>query len=182
MSDPAPSRRLAGDAVFEDALVQELLEARLVCVFATVEQSGAIHAVPMWYAAGEGCVLLATGSGSRKVRNAEADGCAALVLHDSRPGFEVCGVSMSGVVEVVRGPEALDLVDRVHDRYVDTAAASDAEVSGFLASDDVALLFHPRTALTWDERESRASRALRSSGAAYPLVSTEPRPGRASGE
>ena len=155
-------------------LVRELLDARLVCVLATLDTTG-IHAVPMWYAAGEGCVLLATGSRSRKVRGLEADARATLVLHDSRPGFEVCGVTMVGRVEIVRGTEARGLVDVVHARYVDTAVWSTPEIAGFLSSDDVALRFRPHAALTWDERGSAASEALRASGGALPLAPTAPR-------
>jgi hypothetical protein len=38
------------------------------------------------------------------------------VLHDSRPGYEVCGASLRGTVEVVRPPEARALVDLVRAR------------------------------------------------------------------
>jgi hypothetical protein len=175
MTDPTPSRRLEGEAVLADPLVRELLDARLVCVFATFAGPG-IHAVPMWYAAGDGCVILATGSRSQKVRNLDADPRATLVLHDSRPGFEVCGVSMIGDVEVVRGPGVHELVERVHERYVDPAATGNPDVREFLSSDDVALRYLPRTALAWDERASAASLALRASGGARPLVPTDPRP------
>ena len=41
---------------------------------------------------------LATSSSSRKVRNLERDARATFVLHDSRPGFEVCGASIVGTV------------------------------------------------------------------------------------
>ncbi len=156
--------------------MRELLEARLVGVVATMDPSGAIHAVPMWYAAGEGCVVLATGSRSRKVRNLEQDSRASLVLHDSRPGFEVCGVSIAGRAEVVRGPEARALIDLVHRRYVAADAPEEAAVQDFLASDDVALRFRPESALTWDERRSPANEALRNLGGALPLVPTDPRP------
>ena len=105
MSDPTPSRRLRGGAVLADALVRELLEARLVAVLATFDREWAIHAVPMWYAAGEDAIVLATSSRSRKVRNLERDPRATLVLHDSRPGFEVCGASIAGTVEIVRHGE-----------------------------------------------------------------------------
>jgi hypothetical protein len=37
MSDAAPSRRLDGSAVLADALVRELLEARLIGVLATLD-------------------------------------------------------------------------------------------------------------------------------------------------
>jgi len=161
--------------VLADALVRELLEARLVGVFATLDSIHSIHAVPMWYAADEGCVLLATGSRSRKVRNLQTDPRATLVLHDSRPGFEVCGTSIAGRVEIVQGLEARSLVDRVHGRYVAEGADEDPVVRGFLTSDDVALRLWPVAAFTWDERESQASRALRARGEALPLVPTDPR-------
>lgn len=175
MSEPAPSGVLHGDAVLGDGLVRELLEGRLIGVLATLDHVRTIHAVPMWYALHDDCVLLATGSRSRKVRNLERDPRATFVLHDSRPGFEVCGASISGEVEIVRGLPALDLVDCVHARYVAEDASESETVREFLVSDDVALRLRPAAALTWDERGSPASEALRERGAALPLVPTEPR-------
>ena len=158
-----------------DALVRELLDARLIGVFATLDPVHSIHAVPMWYAADDGCVLLATGSRSRKVRNLRIDPRATLVVHDSRPGFEVCGASIAGVVEIVGGVTGLALVDRVHGRYLAEGADEDPVVRGFLTSDDVALRLRPVAAFTWDERESPASTALRAKHEALPLVPTDPR-------
>jgi nitroimidazol reductase NimA-like FMN-containing flavoprotein (pyridoxamine 5'-phosphate oxidase superfamily) len=175
MSDPAPSKELEGEAVLEDPLVGELLAARLVCVLATFDVRAAIHAVPMWYAADEGCVLLATGARSRKVRNLERDSRATFVVHDSRPGFEVCGVSIAGRVELVRSEAALPLVRRVHRRYVEERDDEPAEVREFLSSDDVAICFRPESALTWDQRGSSANEALRVAGGALALVPTDPR-------
>jgi hypothetical protein len=37
--------------VLRDPLVRELLEARHVCVLATLEPDGSVHAVPTWLAA-----------------------------------------------------------------------------------------------------------------------------------
>lgn len=175
MSDPTPSRRLKGAEVLADALVRELLDARLVGVFATFDLRGTIHAVPMWYALDEDCVVLATSSLSRKVQNVERDARATIVLHDSRPGFEVCGASIAGRAEIVKSPQAVALVGLVHDRYVTLEGAADAAAAEFLASDDVALRFRPTTALTWDERASAAARALRALGGALPLRPTDPR-------
>jgi hypothetical protein len=175
VSDPAPSRRLDGSAVLGDALVRELLEARLIGVLATLDPTRSIHAVPMWYAAGEGCVILATGSRSQKVLNLQMDPRATLVVHDSRSGFEVCGTSIAGKMEIVRGPDARGLVDRVHGRYVAEGADEDPAVHEFLVSDDVALRLRPVRALTWDERGSPASEVLRARRQALPLVSTDPR-------
>ena len=175
VSGPTPSRRLDGDAALDDPLVCELLEARLVGVLATFDLARGIHAVPMWFALDERSVILATSSHSRKVENLDRDRRATLVVHDSRPGFEVCGVSMVGTVEIVRDTAARRLVELVHRRYVVEGAGEDPSVAAFLASDDVALRLRPGSAFTWDERRSPASEALRRGRHALPLVSTDPR-------
>lgn len=176
MTQPTPSRELRGSAaVLADPLVQELLAARLVGVVATVERDGSVHAVPMWIAPADGAILLATGSRSRKVRNLERDARSTLVLHDSRPGAEVCGVSMRGRADVVRGNSARPLVRRVHRRYVTEAGLQLPEVVEFLSFDDVAIRFVPQAAMTWDERGSDASAVLRATGEALPLEPTAPR-------
>jgi len=175
VSEPQPSRRLEAAAILGDPLVRELLEARLVCVFATFD-ADRIHAVPMWFARDGDHVYLATGSRSRKAANLRRDERATLVLHDSRPGFEVCGASLRGRAEVVVGEEARSFVDLVHRRYVAAAGEEDQSVREFLESDDLAIRFTPETALTWDERPSPASAALRETGGALPLVPTDPRP------
>ena len=144
-------------------------------MLATIEPDGSVHAVPMWVAPIEDALLLATGSRSRKVRNLERDPRATLVLHDSRPGAEVCGVSLRGRVELVRSPAAIPLIERVHNRYVSERGLTLPEVRDFLSSDDVALRFLPDIAVTWDERPSSAARALREPGAALPLAPTTPR-------
>ena len=174
MSQPTQSLELRGDAVLADRLVAELLAARLIGVLATIEPDGSVHAVPMWFAPAEGAILLATGSRSRKVRNLERDPRATLVLHDSRPGADVCGTSMRGRVELVHGAPAKPLIERVHRRFVSEPGLALSEVSEFLAYDDVALRFVPETAVTWDERPSAAARALRESGEAFPLQPTTP--------
>jgi nitroimidazol reductase NimA-like FMN-containing flavoprotein (pyridoxamine 5'-phosphate oxidase superfamily) len=175
VTDPTPSRRIRGADIFEDALVRELVGARLICVFATSDSDGRIHAVPMWFAPAGESLVLATGSASRKVANLAREQRATLVIHDSRPGVEVCGVCLQGRAEVVRGSSARALVELVHRRYVQAEAEAVAAVAEFLSTDDAAIRFHPEEALTWDERASAAARALRASGGALPLLTTEPR-------
>ena len=85
MSDPVPSKRVHGEAVLDDPLTRELLDARLVGVFATLNRDGTVHAVPMWFASHERSILLATGSRSAKVANIEVESRSTLVIHDSRP-------------------------------------------------------------------------------------------------
>ena len=175
ISDPIPATPLFDDSILADPLVAELLDARLVAVFATLDPGGTVHAVPMWFAADEASILLGTSSRSRKVAHLEADPRSTLVIHDSRPGFEVCGVSIVGRAEIVRGAEAHPLVRRVHRRYVADDGKVPAAAREFLESDDVALRFRPQSALTWDQRGTEANAALRASGGALPLLTTEPR-------
>jgi PPOX class probable F420-dependent enzyme len=175
VSQPTPSLELLGEAVLADRLVQELFATRLIGVLTTIEPDGSVHAVPMWLAPTDDAILLATGSRSRKVRNLERDPRATLVLHDSRPGAEVSGASIRGRVELVRGSAAKPLVERVQRRYVSEPGLKLPVVREFLSSDDVALRFVPEAAVTWDERASAAARALRETGAAFPLEPTTPR-------
>lgn len=168
---------LHGGAVLESGLVRELLAARLVGVLATLDPDGSPHVVPMWVAPRTGDVVMAASSRSRKVRNLERDPRATLVVHDSRPGSEVCGVSFRGHVEVVSGDAALDLVELVHSRYLTDAGRALPEAREFLAFDNVALVLMPDRAWTWDERDNPATAALRASGGALPLEPTTPRPG-----
>jgi PPOX class probable F420-dependent enzyme len=161
----------------QDALVRELVEGRLVCVLSTSEPDGRIHAVPMWFAAQGDSIVLTTGSASRKVANLRREPSATVVVHDSRAGFEVCGVSIRGSVELIAGDAARSLIEHVHQRYVRARAAALEPVAEFLGSDDLLLILRPEEAFTWDERGSEASRVLREAGGALPLVPTEPRRG-----
>ena len=173
--EPTPSRELKGAAVLADPLVRELLELRLVAVLATNEPDGTVHAIPLWYALDGETIVLATGSRSRKVQNLRRDPRATLVLHDSRPGFEVCGASIRARTELVDGEVAVRLADLVHRRYV-TPAGEQLQAAGeFLKSDDVAVRLHPVAGVTWDERGSTAARELRMPGAALSLEPTAPR-------
>jgi hypothetical protein len=179
---PVPSRLLRGRKILADPLVRELLDARVVGVLCTHEGDGAIHAVPMWFAALGRRIALATSASSRKVANLERDDRATLVLHDSRAGTEICGVSLRGRCELVRGDEARGPVDAVHARYVAPGGLVLPAAAEFLASDDVGLLLEPESAFTWDERGNPATRALRAAGGALPLVPTSPAPGLETGQ
>ena len=176
MSEPTPSRSLRGAEILADPLVRELLEARLIAVLTTLEPDGAVHAIAIWYAATDDAIVFGTGSRSRKVRNLERDPRATVVLHDSRPGFEVCGATIRGRVDIVSGPGAEELVALVHHRYLTPDGRRLPGPATFLDTDDVALVFRPEVVVTWDQRGGPPSEELRLAGAAYPLESTDPRP------
>ena len=172
---PTPSHRLSGPAVLASPLVSELLGLRVVAVLATHEPDGAVHAVPVWFAGDGDAILIGTGGGSRKVANLRRDPRASVTLHDSRPGYEVCGVCLIGAAEVVEGEAGAALVRLVHARYLAPGAGDLADVRAFMDSDDVAVRFRPERAFTWDERDSAAARALAGTNLAYGLEPTSPR-------
>jgi PPOX class probable F420-dependent enzyme len=155
--------------------VRELVAKRLVGVLATLEADGSAHVVPVWFAARPAELVLATSSRSRKARNLVRDARATLCVHDSRPGTEVCGASILGRVEIVRGGNAAALVDLVHRRYLAAAAEELPAVAEFAAFDDVALVLTPQSAWAWDERSNPVTEALRRSGGALALEPTTPR-------
>ena len=173
---PAASRVLRGPDVLADALVRELLEATLVAVLATLEPDGSVHAVPLWLCDGGDAILLATFSRSRKVRNLERDPRATLVLHDSRPGFEVCGVTMRGRAEIVRRRRRRPARRACPPPLSQRAGYDLPVVRQFLGGDDIALRFVPEEAATWDERANPATALLRAANGALPLEPTTPRP------
>jgi PPOX class probable F420-dependent enzyme len=166
---PVPTRLLRDREVLRDTLVRELLALRLVAVLATIGRDGRPHLTPLWFADGGDCVEMATASGSRKLANLERDPRATIVLHESRAGVDVRGVSIEGTVEVVRSSAARAIVERVHRRYVSADGEREAAVAEFLAADDVALCLRPERAWTWDQRGTPAADALRRTGAALPL-------------
>jgi PPOX class probable F420-dependent enzyme len=172
---PAASGLLKGPAALDDPLVAELLHKRLIAVIATHEPDGAIHAVAVWYARAGDEILLGTGSRSRKVSNLRRDSRATLTLHDSRPGYEVCGACLIGRAEVVDGDAATSLVRRVHERYLRPGAAELPAVRAFMACDDAAIRFRPERAFTWDERGREAVQELAGTDLAYRLEPTSPR-------
>lgn len=175
MAEPLPSRRLDGAEVLADRLVRELLGQRLVATFATIDPDGTPHAVAVWVAATDRALVVSTGAASRKVANVTRDPRATIMLHDSRPGFEVCGASIVCDAEIVVGASALPLVELVHRRYLTEAGERLPAVAEFAASDDAAILLRPVRALTWDERGSAAAAALREHGGALPLEPNAPR-------
>lgn len=174
--DPTPSRTLHRDEILRDPLVRELVEARLIAVLSTLEPDGSIHAIPVWYADGGDTIMFGTGSRSRKVRNVRRDPRVTVTLHDSRPGMEICGASIRGAVEVVENDAARPLIEQVHRRYLTEDGRRLHEVVEFLRFDDIALRFHPQSAVTWDERGSAAAEAVRRTGGGLELVPTTPRP------
>jgi PPOX class probable F420-dependent enzyme len=170
MSNSADLDLLAG------ALARELLQARLIANLATVNGDGTIHLVAMWFLWETGAVLMPTSGASRKAQNARRDSQAAVMVDDSRGGLDVRGITMTGHVEILAGPEAESANRRVHRKYLTESGLAQLEVQEALSTDDVTLRFLPEQAASWDLSSHPASRVVLEAGAFEPLVPVHPGP------
>lgn len=158
------------------ALAREVLQERLIANLATVNGDGTIHLVPMWFLWEAGAVLMPTSRTSRKAQNARRDSRAAVMVDDSRGGLDVRGITMTGRVEILTGPEAESANGRVHRKYLTEAGLTLAEVQEALATDDATLRFLPERAESWDLSSHPASRLVLEAGEFEPLVSVHRKP------
>jgi PPOX class probable F420-dependent enzyme len=146
------------------SLADELLDSPLIANLATLNPDGTVHLVPVWFLRDATALLIPTAGTSRKALNLERDPRATVMLHDSRGGVDVRGLTLVGQARIVGGDEALRLNERIHGKYVTARGLALPAVADFLAGDDVTLRFLPERASWWDETATDAARELRASG------------------
>lgn len=152
-----------------EGLARELLEARLIANFATLNRDGSVHLVPLWYLWDGEAVLLPTSGATRKVRNLERDARATVMIDDSRGGFDLRGITLTGRAAILRSGEAVALNRRIHLRYLTERGRDLEPVDRYLATDDVTIRFAPERASSWDLRGTEQGRALIETGEFHPL-------------
>jgi PPOX class probable F420-dependent enzyme len=150
-------------------LARELLSARLIANFATVNKDGSIHLVPLWFMWREPCLLLPTSSATRKVRNLRRDPRATIMIDDSRGGFDLRGVTLVGEAVISSGSDAASVNREIHLKYLTVEGRGLPAVDGYLATDDVTIAFTPRRITSWDLRETPQGKAVRAARAGLAL-------------
>ena len=135
------TRRIEGDEL------HDYLDARTEwALLATVDEDGYPHVVPLGYYRVGDSVCVGTPDGTRKVRNAERDPRASLVVTGSRASGDWSGVMLQGDLEVVRdGAERLELERESRRQRGD---ATD-ELPSQPRPGEVILRLHPRRTITW---------------------------------
>jgi nitroimidazol reductase NimA-like FMN-containing flavoprotein (pyridoxamine 5'-phosphate oxidase superfamily) len=152
--------------------VDELLAKRLIAKLATIDPSGTIHAVPMWYERVDSHIHIPTSRRTRKYRNLVRHPFASVVVDISRSGLDLRGVLIRGAVDLVDGEKARALNRSIHLRYVTPEAFDQPEVAAYLAEgDDVTIRVSMDRVVTWNNAGSPAGRALIASGNVRPLDS-----------
>ena len=101
-----------------DPQIAELFTAgRNLVHLATVLPDGAPHSIPVWATLEDGRIAFFTQSTSRKARNVAADPRVALSIVDAKNPYR--NAQLRGrVVETVEGDAALEVIDRISQRYI----------------------------------------------------------------
>lgn len=157
-----------GDLLAHD-LARELLEARLIANLATLNRDGSVHLVGMWFLWDGEAVLLPTSGRSRKIRNLERDARTTVMIDDSRTGFDLRGITLTGRASILRDAEAVSLNRRIHLKYLTKRGRELQPVDRYLSTDDVTIRFAPENLSSWDLRNTEQGHALLETGEVRPL-------------
>ena len=84
---------------------------------ATLLPDGAPHSIPVWAILEDGRIAFFTQSGSRKARNLARDPRVALSVVDEQNPYRNAQIR-GRVVETVDGDAALEVIDRISQRYI----------------------------------------------------------------
>lgn len=149
--------------------VNRLLDKRLIAKLATVDERGRVHIVPMWFRRDGDRILIPTSRHTRKIRNLRHRPQASVMIDQSRSGLDLKGVLIRGDVELLEGPQALELNRSIHLRYVTERGLSRPSVSHYLLGDDVTVRIAMNDVITWDMTAGSAGRELAGTDDVYEL-------------
>ena len=131
----------------EDPEIAEYLDGRSEwAVLTTLDADGYPHSVALGYYRIGDVVYVGTPAGTRKVRNAEANPRASLLVAGSKASGDWSGVLLQGDLEIVRDDAERLVIEREgrRQRGVPEDELPDAPREG-----EVVLRLRPRRTITW---------------------------------
>jgi PPOX class probable F420-dependent enzyme len=141
-------------ASLSDSLVRQLLDGRYIASFSTHNPNGSLHAVAVWFWFDGKNIYVATSSRSRKARNLQANPQIAVMI-DSRVPNASCGITITGIAQVLTGESSRQLNAQIHKKYLSPSALADPKVGPVFAIwDDVTIRLTPATVIAWDMRQA----------------------------
>jgi nitroimidazol reductase NimA-like FMN-containing flavoprotein (pyridoxamine 5'-phosphate oxidase superfamily) len=150
--------------------VDELLSKALIAKLATVDPSGMIHVVPIWYERVDSHIHMPTSHVTRKYRNLMRHPFASVMVDISREGLDLRGVLIRGGVDLLEGDKAKAFNRSIHLRYVTAEGLEQPEVAAYLGGgDDVTIRVSMDQIVTWNNAAAPSGRALSASGNVRPL-------------
>ena len=136
-----------GPRRIEGAELHDYLDARTEwAVLTTLDADGYPHSVPLGYYRVGDALCVGTPAGTRKVRNAERDPRASLLVAGAKAGGDWAGVLLQGDLEVVRDDDARLELEREAHRQRDVP---DEELPTAPRPGEVILRLQPRRTITW---------------------------------
>lgn len=146
-----PSRRRPKVAMTPPEIA-EFIAAERTAIICTLGTAGRIHAVPMWFVPDDDGVAFSAKSKSQKVVNARRNNRATILIEAGHTYFELRGVQMSGIVEVIDDPATvLKYVSALSARYeqgVDSTRSAAEK-----ARNRSVIRFMPDRVASWDHRK-----------------------------
>ena len=141
-------------AQISDAIVQEMLLGRHIASLATENADGSTHMVAVWFYFDGESVYVATAGRSRKAQNVQRSSRVSLMV-DARDLAGQRGICLTGTARLLTGAPSSDWNEKVHDKYLSTAALADPRVGPVFAQwDDVTIQITPSSVIAWDLREA----------------------------
>jgi PPOX class probable F420-dependent enzyme len=128
-----------------DDRARELLSQRLNAFFATFNEDGSIHLVPVWYLFEDGRFFIGTSPATRKARNVRARPEATVTVEARQQGS---WVSASGTTEILHGEQASKMNTRISERYL-TATGRQVVGPFFAGVDNVTIVLTPQSWRSW---------------------------------
>jgi len=125
----------------------------------------------MWFLWEDGAILSPTSRRTRKAKNLLRDPRATVMIDDSRGGFDLRGITLTGRADVLEGADALATNRRIHLKYVTERGRELEAVDAYLATDDVTIRFRPERVSSWNLRDTPQARALDETGEFHALGS-----------
>ena len=121
-----------------DASVQELLQGKNFAFVSTVSADGSPHVTPTWVDTDGDYVLISTGLGTVKQKNAKRDSRVTIAITEQTNPYNLV-IIRGQVVEQISGSSATDLLDKLTKRYMGMDRFPDRQ----LASTQVTLKIKP---------------------------------------
>lgn len=137
-----------------DAAVQEMLSGRHIASLATQNADGTTHMVAVWYYFDGESIYVATAGYSHKAKNVKRSSQVSLMI-DGRDLAAQRGICITGTARLLTGAPSSAWNEKVHRKYLSTAAVADPKVGPVFAQwDDVTIQITPSSVIAWDLREA----------------------------
>jgi hypothetical protein len=83
----------------------------------------------------------------------------AVMIDDSREGFDLRGITIIGEVTFVHAPDSFPLNRSIHLKYISAADRDSERVDTYLSTDDITVRLKPIRAFAWDLRRTTGTAA-----------------------